>query len=457
MLYEKKISLFGWIALAVCLIAPLAPAETYDPQRVQEYIDARVDRELNQSIIVGVISLSGERYFTAGQVSPEDPRPPKPDDVFEIGAVTNVFTAAAASSLIVDRQLTWTQRVENFLPDYVATPAFGEAKLQLLHLVTHTSGLPHNPPNLQPRDVNDPFADFTPDHVYVAISVIGLTIPPGQEYRFSMLGYGLLGHVLTSRTGQSYGELIQERIVAPLKLQDTSAVLNEKKIVPGRQGNQQVPNWHWDGLAGGGGLYSSARDLLRFVGANLQMVRVDKNFQRALLGMHSAFTKTSMPHTMVGYGWHITRKGLQGVYWQNGKTGGYASYIGFNPSTKTGCVILTNSAQPLDDVGFYILDPEQFPLPAPPPSGIRPARELKKYEGVYQVGPDAQLSITQDEGKLYATIPGQPSYRIYPVGKHEFAYATGDVRIVFDATRRGSVDSLTMYIGIKPINAKRVK
>lgn len=457
MLFKTKFSALGWIALLAVCAAPLASAESYDPERVQKYIDARVDRDLNQSIIVGVVSLAGERYFTAGKVSAEDPRPPEPDDVFEIGAVTNVFTATAASSLVVDRQLAWTQRVDAFLPDYVDTPHFGELPLQLIHLVTHTSGLPHNPPNLQPKDPNDPFADFTPDHVYVAISVIGLTIPPGQEYRFSLLGYGLLGHVLASRTGQDYGQLIDKRIVQPLALKDTSTTPDPAKIIPGHQGKEVVPNWHWDGLAGGGGLYSSARDLLRFAAANLQMVKMSQDFKRAVLGTQNVFTRTSMPHTSVGYGWHVTRKGLQGIYWQNGKTGGYAAYLGFNPSTKTGCVVLTNTALELDDVGFYILDPEQFPLPAPPPSGIRPAKELMKYEGVYQVGPDAKIAITRDGGKLYAEIPGQPSYRIYPVGPNEFAYATGDVRIGFNPDRRGAVDSLTLFIGLKKLIGKRVE
>lgn len=454
--YEKKISRLLFIALSI-LAAPLSHAQKYEPKKVQEYIDARVDRDLNQSIIVGVIDLSGERYFTAGKVSAADPRPPKPEDVFEIGAVTNVFTATAASSLVIDRQITWTQDVATFLPDYVATPHFGRIPLQLVHLSTHTSGLPHTPPNLQPKDVNDPFADFTDDHTYVAISVIGLTIPPGQEYRFSMLGYGLLGHVLENRTGLEYPEIIEKTIVRPLALKDTSAKLDPAKMVPGHQGNQQVPNWHWDGLAGGGGLYSSARDLLRFVAANLQMVKVDKEFQRALLSTHNVFTKTSMPNTSIGYGWHVTRKAIGAVYWQNGKTGGYASYIGFNPGTKTGCVILTNTALELDDVGFYILDPENFPLPKPPPSGLMPAKELQKYEGIYQVGPDALINITRDGGKLYAQIPGQPSYRIYPTGKDEFVYASGDVRVRFNPDRKGSVDSLTLVIGLKQINGKRVK
>ncbi|MBK1859774.1 serine hydrolase [Cerasicoccus arenae] len=431
-------------------------AQTFDAKRVQDYIDARVDRELNQSIIVGVISLSGEKYFTAGEVSAKDPRPPKPEDVFEIGAVTDIFTATAAASLVVDRQITWMQPVNAYLPEYVGTPHFGHLPLQLVHLVTHTSGLPHNPPNLQPKDVSDPFADFTNDHTYVAISVIGLTIPPGSEYRFSMLGYGLLGHVLTLRTGQTFNELIQTRVSQPLTLQDTTAVLDPAKMVPGHQGLQEVPNWHWDGLAGGGGLYSSARDLLRLTAANMSMIKLDKDDERAVRTTQNVFTKTSMPNTMIGYGWHVTRKALQAVYWQNGKTGGYAAFVGFNPSTKTGCVVLTNSAQGLDDVGFYILDPEQYPLPKPPPSGLRPAKQLMKYEGTYQVGPDAKIDITRDGEKLYAQIPGQPRYRVYPVGKNEFAYATGDVRIIFDDSKRG-VNGITMLIGLKKIQGKRIK
>jgi len=454
--FEKKISAWAFWLSAALLSGGLLSAEPFNPEKVQQYIDARVNADLNQSIIVGVISLAGEQYFTAGQVAPAIPRPPKPDDVFEIGAVTNVFTAAAAASLVVDRQITWLQPVNAFVPDYVAVPSFGHLPLQLVHLVTHTSGLPNRPPNLQPKDENDPFADYTADHMYVLISVYGLTIPPGQEYRFSTLGYGLLGHVLTLRTNQSYDQLIKTRVARPLALRETSATLDPQKIVPGHQGVAPVPNWRWDALAGGGGLYSSARDCLRFAAANMGMVRIDKDDQRALLSTQNAYKKTSMPSTMIGYGWHITRKGLGPVYWQNGKTGGYAAFIAFNPATKTGCVILTNSAVPLDELGFYVCDPEYFPLPEPAPSGKRPSYVLQRYAGAYQVGPDAVLIITQEDGKLFAEIPGEPKYRVYPVGRDLFAYAVGDVSLQF-RMGRSRAESVSVQIGMKQMQGHRIQ
>ncbi|MGE9296152.1 MAG: serine hydrolase [Puniceicoccales bacterium] len=457
MLYEKKIVPPRLLLVFFSLFGATLMAQNYDPERLQEYIDARVGSDLNQSIIVGVTSLSGERFFTAGKVSADNPREPKPDDVFEIGGVTNVFTAAAAASMVVDRQITWLQPVNAYLPDYVAVPSFGHLPLQLVHLVTHTSGLPNIPPNLQPEDEKDPMAGYTFDHLYVLISVYGLKIPPGEVYQYSTMGYGLLGHVLTLRANQTYDELIQTRVARPLALKETTAVLNPDTVVPGHQGLETVPNWHWgNGIVGGGGLYSSARDLLRFVGAQMQMMKLEKDDQRALLSTQNAYKQTSMPSTMVGYGWHITRKDLGAVYWQNGKTGGYAAYVGFNPSRRTGCVILTNSAVPIDELGFYVLDPENFPLPEPPPTGIRPARTLEQYLGVYQVGPDVQLIITRDGGKLYAEISGEPKYRIYPMGKDEFAYATGNVRIFFKTGPR-EAEAVSVRIGMKQMQGRRVK
>jgi len=188
----------------------------------------------------------------------------------------------------------------------------------------------------------------------------------------------------------------------------------------------------------------------------MRMIRLGEKDKRALLSTQNAYRKTSMPNTMVGYGWHITRKGLSGIYWQNGKTGGYASYLGFNPSTKTGCVILTNSAVPLDELGFYILDPESFPLPKPPPSGKRPERILRQYTGTYQITPQAQLIVSSDgDGRLFAEIAGEPRYRVYPAGKDEFTYPTGDVTIRFNMGRRGA-EAVTMRIGLRQMQGRRV-
>ena len=58
--------------------------------------------------------------------------------------------------------------------------------------------------------------------------------PPG-EYEYSNLGMGLLGHVLATKAGKSYEQLVVERICDPLKMNDTRITLSDdqrKRLAP---------------------------------------------------------------------------------------------------------------------------------------------------------------------------------------------------------------------------------
>ncbi len=60
----------------------------------------------------------------------------------------------------------------------------------------------------------------------------------------------------------------------------------------------------------------------------------------------------------VGLGWHIAKGKNGDVIWHNGGTGGYRAFAGFVKETGEGVVLLTNSTESVDDIGFHLLNPE---------------------------------------------------------------------------------------------------
>ncbi|MFA4952476.1 serine hydrolase, partial [Brevundimonas sp.] len=56
----------------------------------------------------------------------------------------------------------------------------------------------------------------------------------------------------------------------------------------------------------------------------------------------------------IGYGWHITGE----VTWHNGMTGGFASWIGFDRGGDRAVVILTNTSNSVDSLGFSLMGAE---------------------------------------------------------------------------------------------------
>ena len=78
--------------------------------------------------------------------------------------------------------------VQKLLPNSVQVPRSSQRTITLLDLTTHTSGLPRLPTNFTPRDLDNPYADYTVEQLYEFLSSYQLQISPGLRYHYSNLG-----------------------------------------------------------------------------------------------------------------------------------------------------------------------------------------------------------------------------------------------------------------------------
>jgi CubicO group peptidase (beta-lactamase class C family) len=120
-------------------------------------------------------------------------------------------------------------------------------------------------------------------------------------------------------------------------------------------------HWHHEGMAPAIGLRSTAGDLLRFLQANLQ-IQED--------GLSQAFAQVQQPRidvpkhktgkeTMGAYGWFVSILSEDSnlpVTWINGGTGGFRSFMALNHDRNIAIVILSNSANPVDKMGFELIE-----------------------------------------------------------------------------------------------------
>src|SRR5262249_25573987 len=72
-------------------------------------------------------------------------------------------------------------------------------EITLLDLATHHSGLPTIPASFRPANRADPVADFDVAKLYAYLDGRGVEKPPDAAFRYSNLGFGLLGHALSTR------------------------------------------------------------------------------------------------------------------------------------------------------------------------------------------------------------------------------------------------------------------
>ena len=376
---------------------------------VPEILATRVDQQKQAvGIVASVIDPNGPRVVAHGHLAAGDPRTLDGDAIFEIGSVTKIFTSLALADMAARRDVALDDPAARYLPETAKLPERNGKAITLLHLSTHTSGLPRLPANLKPKNPRNPYADYTVDDLYRFLSTYSLARDPGAEFEYSNLGGGLLGHVLALRDGTDYETLVRSRITQPLGMPDTAITLSssmKQRMATGHT-TMLAPAALWDlpTLAGAGALRSSANDLLTFL--------------EAFLGYHQTPLAPAVKdmlavrrlagHAKIGLGWLICAANGQEIVWHNGGTGGFRSFLGFDPNRRVGVVVLANAftLAGVDDIGFHLLNPN-LPLANPEPPKQRTKIPidpdlLANYTGRYQVTPNLIFDITRDGARLFA-------------------------------------------------------
>lgn len=153
------------------------------------------------------------RYF--GKQGPEaDAEPIRHDALFYMASVTKPVIYLGAMLLVERGQLNLSDRVTRYLPEYTGT---GKEATQVLHLFTHTSGLPDElPDNAELRRQHAPLKKFIEGSLRAE-----LLFKPGTRYSYASLGTLLVAEIIQRLSGRSIREFVRREIVEPLGLKST--------------------------------------------------------------------------------------------------------------------------------------------------------------------------------------------------------------------------------------------
>lgn len=381
---------------------------------------------------------------------------------FEIGSITKVFTTALLADMVQRGEVRLDDPISKYLPSTVRVPARGGKQITLLDLATQSSGLPRLPNNLKPADMTNPYADYSVQQLYAFLSSYELPRDIGAQFEYSNLGVGLLGHVLSLRAGKSYEALVTERILGPLKMNDTRIVftpeMREHLAAGHNAAGGVVANWDLPTLAGAGALRSTVNDMAKFLAANLDSASGPVG--RALATAHTP-RREAERQMKIGLGWLTLNQFGAPLVWHNGQTGGYHSFIGFDPAKARGIVILINQGVSIDDIGLHVLD-ERFrvtTVTAPKNRreiAVNPA-VLDAYVGVYRLAPEFEIAITKEGASLFAQATGQEKLQLFAESETGFFLNIVDAQISFVKDPSGKVDQLILHQGGANVPGKRVR
>ena len=199
------------------------------------------------------------------------------DTVFDLASLTKPIVVATLCL-----QLAETGELSLNTPVHTYLPQFRHPDITLLHLLTHTSGLPAwLPVYLRVASRSE---------VVESLGKVPLESRPGKRAVYSCLGYILLGELLANITDKPLNALAQSRIFAPLNMEQTRfnpppawrvrcAATEDSNSFERRMVNYQRYDWregvivgevhdenaHFlDGVSGNAGLFSTTTDLGKF-------------------------------------------------------------------------------------------------------------------------------------------------------------------------------------------------
>ncbi|MFN2173014.1 MAG: amidase family protein [Candidatus Promineifilaceae bacterium] len=303
--------------------------------------------------LVLLVDTHDGRYLNAAGVSSlEEGTPMQVDDRLEIGSNSKSFTIAVLMQLQEEGLLSFDDRLGDWLPELAEQIPNGD-QITLRQLAAHTSGIwDYGDPLIGAAAENPDLLEvgYAPQElVQYAIENGAPEFDPGTNFKYSNTGYILLGMIAEKASGQSLGELYQERIFDPLGLE--TAVFIEGVPQEGDITTQgywwlndgtrlDTTNWNVSLGWAAGGIAMTAEELAAYAKA----LAAGELFQDPdTLAQMLSFNEQSLAFGGAPFGLGLMDFG-NGYWGHEGQTAGFQSLWFTNPEEGITVVGLTNSA-----------------------------------------------------------------------------------------------------------------
>lgn len=187
-------------------------------------VTAEIDRTVLQALPGGVgLSVAVEskgRVYVHGYGVADAARRTLVNDqaIFPIASVTKQFTAAAIMQLVQARKVGLEQTLTELLPG-IRWHDPRARQVTVRELLTHTSGIPGY--TSQPAFGRMQYQPQSPGAILSLVTGLRLKFAPGTQARYSNTGYYLLGLIIERASGMTYGQYLQDRLLAGLGMPHT--------------------------------------------------------------------------------------------------------------------------------------------------------------------------------------------------------------------------------------------
>lgn len=347
-----------------------------------------------------------------------------PDTQFAIGSATKAFTALSVLLAQDEGKLSLDDHPRKFLPYFKMYDPETDKNITIRDLLSHSSGLNRT-------DLAMITGKLTRAELIEVAAQAKPTAKLREKFQYQNLMFTAAGEIVSKIENRSWENIVPEKILKPLGMANTTMSITQIEKANDRSLGYTYnfdtkettlrPYRSIDEVAPAGSINSSARDMgtwLRFVlnGGVLDGKRIvsEKSFAEWL---KPQMKMTPDGKRSYGLGWFLEEWNGLKVVQHAGNIDGFNSQVAMIPEKKLGFVMLTNvTGSPLGTelmqlIWKSMLEEPKKPEAASPVNGqpISAAAAAGKYKISTA---DAEMEVTNEDGKLFLVVPGQPPYAL---------------------------------------------
>jgi CubicO group peptidase (beta-lactamase class C family) len=376
----RQLRTIALLTVLLGLSVQCRPVQQETPRPSFDQIEPVIQEEIEKGNFPGAVVLVGREdeilYWKAFgyQVVEPHAEPMSKDTVFDLASLTKPVATATTIMILRDRKaIDLDDYAGKYLPAFACS---GKQEVRIRHLLAHTSGLPAY---TNADALKEQFGSPCPEKLIEKICLLEAVSKPGEEFRYSCLGYITLAQIVEVASGESIDDFSRENIFAPLGMKHTAfnppdswrddiAGTEMWHGLPAREDTAKMAVPQTDerllrgtvhdplarlmaGASGNAGLFSNARDLSIYCRMLLNG-GVWKG--RRILSPEGVTLLTSEQVFGRAYGFDVNSSyaSVKGSYAPKEAfchTGYTGTSIVCDPASKTFVIILTNRIHPKDD------------------------------------------------------------------------------------------------------------
>ncbi len=315
------------------------------------YLESWLDYQRDLARVPGVqvaVRVNGElaASFALGVANEATGQPLTPQHLFRIASHSKTFTATAVFQLVEAGTLRLDDRAGRWLPELEGSPA---AALTVRALLGHQSGINRDGAD---SDYWQQLHAFPDRDALIALCRAHAVFPPDQYFKYSNMGYSLLGLIVEAASGLTYAEYVAEHITGPLALSHLGPELppeREPELAAGHSGRlaghdarRVLPSSDTRAMAAATGFYGTAEDVTAYLAAHApgRDELVTDASKRLMQRKESEITRPVK--RWYGLGFIVEQIGARTVVGHSGGFPGHITQSWLDPASGLAVSVLTN-------------------------------------------------------------------------------------------------------------------